>query len=65
MAASLARYIERQYVNSRGSILIHQTGLIVKFYISFAAFKMEKVSHIKKQIRASLSKKDLLSQLAS
>ena len=60
----LCRAFVKSYVNSRGSIF-HQTGLIIKFYISFAAFKMEKVFISRKQIIASLSKKDLLSQLAS
>ena len=43
----LCRAFVKSSVNSRGSIF-HETGLIITFYISFAAFKMEKVFHIKK-----------------
>ena len=51
----LCRAFVKAYVNSRGSTF-HQTGLITKFYISFAAFKMEKVFHIKKANKSKLIK---------
>ena len=52
----LCRAFVKSYVTSRGSIF-HQTGLIITFYISFAAFKMEKVFHIKKANKSKLIKK--------
>ena len=52
----LCRAFVKSSVNSRGSIF-HQTGLIITLYISFAAFKMEKVFHIKKANKSKLIKK--------
>ena len=55
MHLDLCRAFVKSYVNSRESIF-HQTGLIIKFYISFAAFKMEKGFHIKKANKSKFIK---------